>query len=189
MLSKNTGNQKMLNYTNIFYLLFSERYCALCCPHQEMYPWTVQVMRIVWLTSKSSNICKFKWSSAREKSIILLYIFFLQLIDRFYQGRRTADDDRQIGRWLRCAGRTGRWRNNLISKCVKSNASFDNHTISPVVRQTLQHWGYRLTKEDYEAYAKQMKRKGLAWMKCPPPHPTPPSTCPPDTSPGWGYCH
>ena len=95
-------------------------------------------------------------------------MFFTTVCFRFYQGRRTADDDRQIGRWLRCAGPTGRWRNNLISKCVRSNASFDNHAISPVVRQTLQHWGYRLTKEDYEVYAKKMKRKGLAWscMKC-----------------------
>ena len=91
-----------------------------------------------------------------------LFFFFWQYTDRFYQGRRTADDNRQIGRWLRCAGTTGRWRNNLISKCVRSSSSFDNHTISPVVRQTLQHWGYRLTKEDYEVYAKQMKRKGLA---------------------------
>ncbi|KAK7107984.1 uncharacterized protein [Littorina saxatilis] len=78
---------------------------------------------------------------------------------RFYQGRRTADDERQIGRWLRCAGPTGRWRNNLISKCVKSSSSFDKHTISPVVRQTLQHWAYRLNKEDFEAYAKKMKQK------------------------------
>ncbi|XP_076445586.1 uncharacterized protein LOC143283287 [Babylonia areolata] len=81
---------------------------------------------------------------------------------RFYQGRRTADDDRQIGRWLRCAGTTGRWRNNLISKCVKSGASYNNHAISPVVRQTLQHWGYKLTKEDYDVYAKKMKQKGQA---------------------------
>lgn len=79
---------------------------------------------------------------------------------RFYQGRRTEDDRRQIGRWLRCAGKTGRWRNNLISKCVKSGCGYDNHGISPVVRQTLQHWGYKLNKEDFDAYAKQ---KRLLW--------------------------
>lgn len=80
---------------------------------------------------------------------------------RFYQGRRSADDERQIGRWLRCAGIQGRWRNNLISKCVKSGCCFDNVGISPVVRQTLQHWGYRLTREDFDVYAKKMKKKGL----------------------------
>ncbi|KAJ8315172.1 hypothetical protein KUTeg_007322 [Tegillarca granosa] len=78
---------------------------------------------------------------------------------RFYQGRRSADDERQIGRWLRCAGIQGRWRNNLISKCVKSGCGFDNVGISPVVRQTLQHWGYRLTWEDFDVYAKKMKKK------------------------------
>ncbi|XP_046334016.2 uncharacterized protein LOC124116641, partial [Haliotis rufescens] len=76
---------------------------------------------------------------------------------RFYQGRRTEDDRRQIGRWLRCAGKTGRWRNNLISKCVKSGCGYDNHGISPVVRQTLQHWGYKLNKEDFDVYAKQKR--------------------------------
>ncbi|VDI53279.1 Hypothetical predicted protein [Mytilus galloprovincialis] len=78
---------------------------------------------------------------------------------RFYQGRRTADDERQIGRWLRCAGTTGRWRNNLISKCVRSGCGYDNHGVSPVVRQTLQHWGYKLNQEDFNFYAKKMKNK------------------------------
>ncbi|XP_064629781.1 uncharacterized protein LOC135488821 isoform X2 [Lineus longissimus] len=78
---------------------------------------------------------------------------------RFYQGRRTPDDDRQIGRWARCAGVTGRWRNNLITKCVKSGCGFDNKTISPVVRQTLQHWGYKLNKKDFDAYVKKKKLK------------------------------
>ncbi|KAK3592340.1 hypothetical protein CHS0354_021674 [Potamilus streckersoni] len=81
---------------------------------------------------------------------------------RFYQGRRTVDDQRQIGRWLRCAGRTGRWRNNLIAKCFQSGCDFDNSGISPVVRQTLQHWGYRLTKEDFEAGAEGLRKKGSA---------------------------
>ncbi|CAH1799241.1 unnamed protein product [Owenia fusiformis] len=76
---------------------------------------------------------------------------------RFYQGRRTEDDERQIGRWLRCAGVKGRWRNNLIGKCARGGCSFDNHAISPVVRQTLQHWGYRLNEADFKAAAKRFK--------------------------------
>ncbi|XP_035638532.1 uncharacterized protein zgc:113208 isoform X1 [Oncorhynchus keta] len=78
---------------------------------------------------------------------------------RFYHGRRTKDDERQIGRWAKCAGVKGRWRNNLITKVVRSGCGFDNPTISPVVRQTLQHWGYRLTKEDYNEGAKRVKPK------------------------------
>ncbi|ESP03981.1 hypothetical protein LOTGIDRAFT_109871, partial [Lottia gigantea] len=84
---------------------------------------------------------------------------WFQWFCRFYQGRRTADDERQIGRWLRCAGKTGRWKNNLISKCVNSGCGYDNFGVSPVVRQTLQHWGYTLTKEDFEANAKRLKKK------------------------------
>lgn len=78
---------------------------------------------------------------------------------RFYQGRRTKDDERQISRWAKCAGVKGRWRNNLITKVVRSGCSYDNHTVSPVVRQTLQHWGYRLSQEDYKEGAKRVKPK------------------------------
>ena len=69
---------------------------------------------------------------------------------RFYQGRRTKDDVRQVGRWSKCAGPKGRWKNNLISKCAKAGCGYDNFGVSPVVRQTLQHWGYVLTKEDFD---------------------------------------
>lgn len=78
---------------------------------------------------------------------------------RFYQGRRTKDDERQISRWAKCAGVRGRWRNNLITKVVRSGCGYDNPTVSPVVRQTLQHWGYRLTPEDYKEGAKRVKPK------------------------------
>jgi len=76
---------------------------------------------------------------------------------RFYQGRRTSDDERQIGRWKKCAGPKGRWKNNLISKVAKAGVAYDNFGISPVVRQTLQHWGYVLNKDDYDKEAKRFK--------------------------------
>ncbi|XP_072532783.1 uncharacterized protein [Salminus brasiliensis] len=78
---------------------------------------------------------------------------------RFYQGRRTEDDVRQISRWANCTGVKGRWRNNLITKVVRSGRRFDDPSVSPVVRQTLQHWGYRLTEEDYREGAKRVKPK------------------------------
>ncbi|XP_042562808.1 uncharacterized protein zgc:113208 [Clupea harengus] len=78
---------------------------------------------------------------------------------RFYSGRRTKDDERQMSRWAKCTGVKGRWKNNLITKIVRSGCGYDNFTVSPVVRQTLQHWGYRLTQEDYKEGAKRVKAK------------------------------
>jgi len=77
---------------------------------------------------------------------------------RFYQGRRTEDDLRQIGRWARCAGTTGRWKNNLISKIVKAGCGWDNYGVSPVVRQTLQHWAYSLTQKDFDKNKKKFMK-------------------------------
>lgn len=76
---------------------------------------------------------------------------------RYYRGRRSEDDERQIGRWQRCAGVKGRWRQNLITKVVRSGCAYDNRTVSPVVRQTLLHWGYELTEDDYKKGAKRVK--------------------------------
>jgi len=71
---------------------------------------------------------------------------------RFYLGRRCSDDNRQVGRALGVMGETGRWRNNLINKCLSTSKPVekvvDDVTIAPVVRQLLQHWGYRLTIKD-----------------------------------------
>ena len=76
---------------------------------------------------------------------------------RFFQGRRSWDDARQISRWSACAGEKGRWKNNLIAKCVKEGAAFDDKSVSPVVRQTLQHWAYTLTQADFMPYAKKVR--------------------------------
>jgi len=75
---------------------------------------------------------------------------------RFYLGRRSSDDERQIKRWKNCTGPKGRWKNNLIGKIVKSGSAYDNMSVSPMVRQTLQHWGYRLTKADIESSKKDL---------------------------------
>lgn len=71
---------------------------------------------------------------------------------RFWSGRRCRDDRRQIGRWVACAGPKGRWKRNLLAKCVKAGSSFDDESISPVVRQTLLHWAYQPTEEHYQRY-------------------------------------
>ena len=57
---------------------------------------------------------------------------------------------RQIKRWINFAGPKGRWKIRLISNIIRNNSDFDDINISPVIRQGLQHWGYKLTKSDIE---------------------------------------
>jgi len=76
---------------------------------------------------------------------------------RYYLGRRTEDDSRQISRWKNCAGTKGRWKNNLIGKIARAGVAYDNAGMSPVVRQVLQHWGYKLTEADYKEGKKRVK--------------------------------
>ena len=75
---------------------------------------------------------------------------------RFYMGRRTNDDKRQIDRWLKITGPKGRFRTNLMNKIIKSGKSYNDKSVSPVIRQVLQHWGYKLTYNDYK---KEVKRR------------------------------
>ena len=53
------------------------------------------------------------------------------------QNRNTSDDSRQIRRWRNLAGPNGRFRRRLINM-VKEGKD------SPAIRQTLQHWAFRL---------------------------------------------
>lgn len=67
----------------------------------------------------------------------------------FYQGYRSKDDERQIKRWKAIAGPNGRFRKFLINLIYKKNAKWNDYTISPKIRQILQHWGYILTEKDF----------------------------------------
>lgn len=71
---------------------------------------------------------------------------------RFYQGRRTDDDRRQIDRWKGLTGPKGRFRNRLIKMCDAKKKRFDDRSVSPAIRQTLLHWAYQLTEEDFNSY-------------------------------------
>ena len=62
----------------------------------------------------------------------------------FFSGKRGPDDERQITRWIRTAGPNSRFRKALINLIIKHNTDYDDFTISPKIRQTLQHWGYIL---------------------------------------------
>jgi hypothetical protein len=69
----------------------------------------------------------------------------------FYNGERCDDDERQIKRWAKLAGPNGRFRLWLITLIKKSKnpKDWDDSNVSPKIRQTLQHWGYKLTKSDF----------------------------------------
>ncbi len=91
------------------------------------------------------------WQSKGWISPIDPYGWF-QWYCRFYAGRRCTDDARQVKRWERCTGTKGRWKNTLLGKILKKKGateeSFDDISISPVIRQTLLHWGYEITRKD-----------------------------------------
>jgi hypothetical protein len=72
----------------------------------------------------------------------------------FYMGKRGDDDERQIKRWSGLAGPKGRFRKWLITIILKGKNDWDNYDISPKIRQTLQHWGYKLTKGDFNKEVK-----------------------------------
>lgn len=77
---------------------------------------------------------------------------------RFFQGRRSGDDARQIGRWLKCCGPKGRWKSNLCGKVIIAGKAFNDPSVSPVVRQTLLHWAYELTEQDFAETASRIKK-------------------------------
>ena len=80
---------------------------------------------------------------------------WMQWYCRFYLGRRTPDDDRQIRRYLSAVGPRGRFKTQLVKKIAYSDGraeEWDNHEIAPILRQTLQHWAVRVTKEDMLEY-------------------------------------
>lgn len=72
----------------------------------------------------------------------------------FYNGKRCDDDERQIKRWSQTAGSQSRFRKWLITQIIKKNSKYNDFDISPKIRQTLQHWGYQLTKKDFNKEVK-----------------------------------
>ena len=74
---------------------------------------------------------------------------------RFYQGRRSSDDARQISRWMKSAGPKGRFRSQLCNKILAAHTTYDDASISPVIRQTLLHWGLEITPSVLQAHRKR----------------------------------
>lgn len=77
---------------------------------------------------------------------------------RFFQGRRCPDDDRQVSRWRKCVGATGRWKRMLLKAYLKMGVQdvFDDgeeeetREVSPVMHQTCHHWAYEIRQHDLD---------------------------------------
>ena len=86
---------------------------------------------------------------------------WVQWYCEFYSGRRSKDDERQINRFNKLAGSKGRFRKWLITQIMKkgNKNKWNDYSISPAIRQTLQHWGYKLTKKDFTDELRERKNK------------------------------
>ena len=84
---------------------------------------------------------------------------WVQWYCEFFMGRRSSDDSRQVDRWRKIASSNGRFRKWLVTQILRKGSENDwnNHDISPAIRQTLQHWGYKLTKKDFDLEVKSRK--------------------------------
>lgn len=77
---------------------------------------------------------------------------------RFFQGRRCLDDDRQVSRWRKCVGPTGRWKRMLLKAYLKKavrevfddGEDEDTKEVSPVMHQTCHHWAYEIKQHDLD---------------------------------------
>ncbi len=67
----------------------------------------------------------------------------------FFSGKRSPDDQHQIERWKKLAGPKGRFRRALINLIKKKQSKFNDFSVSPGRRQTLQHWAYQLSEKDF----------------------------------------
>ena len=93
------------------------------------------------------------WESSGWITDIDPYGWF-QWYCRFYLGRRSSDDQRQIKRWLGACGPTGRFKITLIRKIITAKTKYNDFNIGGIIRQSILHWGYELTKKDYLDYVK-----------------------------------
>ena len=64
---------------------------------------------------------------------------------RYYLGRRSGDDERQIKRWM---GIVNRFKGILVKMIKNKGVRFDDDFVSLKIRQVSLHWGYKMI-EDY----------------------------------------
>ena len=64
---------------------------------------------------------------------------------RYWFGRRSLDDKRQIARWK---GLVSRFKDKLVKTIKDVNGKLDDYFISRKIRQILLYWGYGLLEND-----------------------------------------
>ena len=86
---------------------------------------------------------------------------WVQWYCEFYNGRRSKDDERQISRWKKLAGEKGRFKKWLVTRIMSEGGKtkWKDYSISPAIRQTLQHWAYELTKKDLDDELKERAKR------------------------------
>ena len=52
-----------------------------------------------------------------------------------------------------------------MNKIIKLNKKYNDITVSPVIRQVLQHWGYKLTSGDLNSYKKSKNKDSKKKVK------------------------
>ena len=57
---------------------------------------------------------------------------------RYWVGRRSKDDERQLNRWKKIVSR---FRGKLVKMIKDAGSKFDGYSISLKIRQILLHWG------------------------------------------------
>ena len=65
---------------------------------------------------------------------------------RYWLGRRSSDDERQINRKK---GVVSSFNNKLVEMIKDAGGKIDDYSFSPKIRQILLHWGYKLTEKDF----------------------------------------
>ena len=81
------------------------------------------------------------WESKGWINSIHPYGWF-QWYFRYWLGRRTKDDERQIERWK---GMVSRFKGILVKMIKDADSKFDDYSSSPKI---LLHWGYELVESD-----------------------------------------
>ena len=65
---------------------------------------------------------------------------------RYWLGRRSHDDNRQIKRWRAIVSR---FKSVLVKMIKDKRAKYDDYSVSPKIRQILLHWSYELVESDF----------------------------------------
>ena len=71
---------------------------------------------------------------------------WFHLCFRYWLGRRSRDNKREINRWKKIVSR---FRGKLLKMLKDASSKFDDYSISPRIRRILLYWGYELTEKDF----------------------------------------